>query len=456
MTPLKLCVVGHTNTGKTSLLRTLLRDSQFGEVSHQAATTRHVERASIGDGHDTLVWIFDTPGLEDAGGLLDWLEQNTSSRQDGVERLQAFLGADVAQADYAQEAKVLRQVLDSDMALYVIDAREPILGKYRDELTVLSWCARPVMPVFNFIAGQDLRAWREMLARRTLHVSSGFDTVAFDFAGEMQLWDDLATMLPTRALLDRLIAHRKREWHELEESALMHIGHFLLDVAAYRQDIPEDQDPMPRLATMQAQVRQLERQLHETLLQQYRFYHRALELEALVLDHIKQDPFDPELLKAYGVRTGSGMAAGAAMGMGIDAMALGTTLGLGTVLGGLLGGVLPNTRAISDKINGIKRLVIDAPTLLLLADRALLLLGQLMHRGHAAQTGFVVASATATAAARALWPADKPPAPVRKARGKPEWSSLNSQKPAQAALLRLDAVGQLLPLLQAGLAQHPE
>ncbi len=30
--PLKLAVVGHTNTGKTSILRTLLRDVYFGEV----------------------------------------------------------------------------------------------------------------------------------------------------------------------------------------------------------------------------------------------------------------------------------------------------------------------------------------------------------------------------------------------------------------------------------------
>ena len=33
--PLKLAVVGHTNVGKTSLLRTLTRDVGFGEVSHR-------------------------------------------------------------------------------------------------------------------------------------------------------------------------------------------------------------------------------------------------------------------------------------------------------------------------------------------------------------------------------------------------------------------------------------
>ena len=47
---LSLAVVGHTNTGKTSLLRTLLRDGGFGEVADASATTRHVERAAVCDG----------------------------------------------------------------------------------------------------------------------------------------------------------------------------------------------------------------------------------------------------------------------------------------------------------------------------------------------------------------------------------------------------------------------
>ena len=67
--PLSLAVVGHTNTGKTSLLRTLLRDGAFGEVADAPSTTRHVERSAVSDGPDTLVYLYDTPGLEDAGGL---------------------------------------------------------------------------------------------------------------------------------------------------------------------------------------------------------------------------------------------------------------------------------------------------------------------------------------------------------------------------------------------------
>ena len=63
---LKVAVVGHTNVGKTSLLRTLLRDTEFGEVSIHPATTRHVEGAVLlVDGQPALE-LYDTPGLEDS------------------------------------------------------------------------------------------------------------------------------------------------------------------------------------------------------------------------------------------------------------------------------------------------------------------------------------------------------------------------------------------------------
>src|SRR5690606_23962364 len=69
--PLRLAVVGHTNTGKTSLLRTLTRDPDFGEVSDSPGTTRHVEGVRLlADGAAGLE-LFDTPGMEDGMALLE-------------------------------------------------------------------------------------------------------------------------------------------------------------------------------------------------------------------------------------------------------------------------------------------------------------------------------------------------------------------------------------------------
>lgn len=433
MKPLSLAVVGHTNTGKTSLLRTLLRDSTFGEVKNAPATTRHVEQAAIGNSNETFVYLYDTPGLEDAGGVLDWLEAHTSSRSDGVERIQQFLNSPEAEGDFNQEAKVLRQLLQSDMALYVVDAREPVLEKYKDELTVLSWCAKPVMPVFNFMNDADLSSWTTMLARRNLHVSCGFDTVAFDFEGEIRLWDNLATMLPQRQTLDKLIDMRRQEWQTLDQDARMDIAYFLLDVAAYRLEIDEDESPAPTLATMQEAVRQLERSLQQQLFQHYRFYQNNIDSADWVLKGFRQNPFDRELLTEYGIRTTTGVATGALIGMGVDMLTLGGSLGLGTAIGSVLGGVLPNMQTLSDKWNGRQTLFIDADTLTLMAARALDLLHTLQTRGHAAQHAIEMQHTSAP------WQPTHMPNILQKARQNTDWSSLNTGRPEYSHQLSHEA-----------------
>ena len=446
---LKLAVVGHTNTGKTSILRTLLRDVYFGEVKNAPATTRHVEKALISDSQtgQNLVALYDTPGLEDASGLLDWLEDNTASRRDGVERLQQFLASPIAADDYNQEAKVIRQLLASDMAIYVIDAREPVLGKYKDELTVLSWAAIPVMPVFNFSHSDNshILAWQQQLARRNLHVSTRFDSVAFEFDDEMKLWQNLATMLIQPDVLNQLIERRKDDWESLYEDATVKIAHFLLNVASFVETIHDNDDPLPTLSKMQEKVRQAERQLQDELLNLYKFYDNTVTTTPLELTEYRRDPFDSDLLASYGLRTTGGAAAGALIGLGIDAATLGTSLGLGTALGGLLGGLAGNTGAIADKFNGVKRLYIDPATLALLATRATALLASLRHRGHAS-TDKVVNSVTSMTP---IFSADKLPSLLKKARGKPEWSSLNGGKLAKSAKdLRDEAAWQLADHLQ--------
>lgn len=196
---LRVAVVGHTNTGKTSLLRTLARDVGFGEVSDSAGTTRHVEGLRLMADGVAAAELFDTPGMEDAIALLEFIDElvDPGERVDGPERVARFLARDEAAGRFEQEAKVLRQMLASDAALYVVDARDPVLPKHRDELELLAACARPLLPVLNFIADPAARAddWRGALARLGLHAVVSFDTVAPPLDGERELFDTLATLI---------------------------------------------------------------------------------------------------------------------------------------------------------------------------------------------------------------------------------------------------------------------
>ena len=119
-----IAVVGHTNAGKTSLLRTLTRQVAFGRVSDRPGTTRHAEAVALRLGGQEQVHFVDTPGLEDAVALGEFLQQQAGDTR--LQRMQAFLrGPEARGGAFEQEAKVLRTLLErADAAMLVLDVRE--------------------------------------------------------------------------------------------------------------------------------------------------------------------------------------------------------------------------------------------------------------------------------------------------------------------------------------------
>ena len=432
--PLKLAVVGHTNVGKTSLLRTLTRDVGFGEVSHRPSTTRHVEGARLSVDGEALLELYDTPGLEDAIELLDYLERlaPAGERLDGPARVERFLAGPEARQRFEQEAKVLRQLLGSDAGLYVIDAREPVLAKYRDELSVLADCGKPLLPVLNFVrdAQQREEEWRAALARLGLHALVRFDTVAPPEDGERRLYESLALLLePARGRLERLIHAHEQQAAERLQAGRRLIAELLVDVAACRQRVPDkaEQERSAMLALREA-VRQREQRCVEALLRLYAFRRDDAEAGELPLldGRWGDDLFNPETLRQMGVKIGGGMAAGAAAGAGIDLMVGGITLGAAALLGALAGGGAQTARHYGNrllgKLKGEKELTVDDAVLRLLALRQRQLLDALATRGHAAQQAIRLQSPQEQA-----WKDGKLPKPLSVARAHPEWSSLNGK-----------------------------
>ena len=77
----------------------------------------------------------------------------------------------------------------------------------------------------------------------------------------------------------------------------------------------------------------------------------------------------------------------------------------------------------------------------LLATRSLDLLASLRHRGHAANADTPIAELQETSTPP--WNSNKLPSELKKARGKPQWSSLTSGKSSLAEELRADAAWSL-------------
>lgn len=453
--PLKLAVVGHTNVGKTSLLRTLTRDAGFGEVSHRPSTTRHVEGARLSVDGEALLELYDTPGLEDAIALRDHLDllAPPAERLDGPARIARLLAGAEARGRFEQEAKVLRQLLACDAGLYVIDAREPVLAKYRDELAVLADCARPLLPVLNFVASPGHREadWRAALARLGLHALVGFDSVAPPLDGERRLYQSLALLLErARPQLERLIADHEAQRLARRAAGTRLIADLLLDAAACRRLVdataPSLQAALERL---QGDLRAREQRCVDALLRLYAF--RAEDADAGELPLLDgrwgDDLFHPETLKQLGVKVGGGMAAGAAAGAGIDLLVGGLTLGAAAALGALAGGGWQTLRnygeRLKGKLSGQRELSVDDAVLRLLALRQCRLLDALEARGHAAQQPLRLERPQEQA-----WREGQLPEPLHRARAHPEWSALNPGRRDDAAS-RQEALHRLTQELQA-------
>ncbi|MBI6951079.1 GTPase/DUF3482 domain-containing protein [Pseudomonas sp. CCOS 191] len=430
--PLKLAVVGHTNVGKTSLLRTLTRDVGFGEVSHRPSTTRHVEGARLSVDGEPLLELYDTPGLEDAIALLDYLErlERPGERLDGPARLERFLQGSEARQRFEQEAKVLRQLLASHAGLYVIDAREPVLAKYRDELEVLASCGKPLLPVLNFVASNQHREpeWREALARLGLHALVRFDSVAPPEDGERRLYESLALLLEeARPALQRLIDDQQAQREARRHSGKRLVAELLLDCAACRRSVEaEPAAEAQAIETLRQAVRQREQRCVEALLKLYAFRREDANAGDLPLldGRWGDDLFNPETLKLLGVRLGSGVAAGAAAGAGVDLLVGGLTLGAAALAGAIAGGALQTARnygsRLMGKLKGQRELTVDDAVLRLLALRQQQLILALEARGHAAQDSIRLAAPEDKG-----WREGKLPEALRRARAHPQWSTLN-------------------------------
>jgi len=431
---INVAVVGHTNTGKTSLLRTLTRDSNFGQVADGPGTTRHVEGAILRlNGQPVLEW-FDTPGMEDSVSLLEYLEKldDPSTRRDGPARIRGFLDSPEAHRRYEQEARVLTKMLDCDAALYVIDSRDPVLSKHRDELALLAACGRPLLPIINFVNAPNHRAneWRDAMARLGLHAALEFDTIAPPLDGERQLYEKLAVLLDRHAnVLHQLATSLTHERETRRTAAWQLVASLLIDVAALRVTCPDDEQALiANASTLQDHVRRREQACVDALLRLYNFRRHDYTDHALPGVEVRgdMDLFHPEALKEMGIQVGTGMAAGAMAGAAVDMLTAGLTLGTGTLIGAAAGGLWQGAERLGGrilgKLRGYRELTVNDPILRLLALRQRQLIDALEHRGHAARDPMQLERP-----ADAVWKTGRLPEALKEARSRPEWSALNER-----------------------------
>ena len=214
----------------------------------------------------------------------------------------------------------------------------------------------------------------------------------------------------------------------------------LSDCTGQAADADSDAVLQAAVARLREDVRGREQACVDALLRLYRFRPDDARMDALPLTDGRWDDdlFNPETLRQMGVRLGTGAAAGAAAGVGIDLMTGGLTLGAAAALGAIAGGLWQTFghygERIAAKLRGHRELTVDDAILRIVALRQRELLAALEGRGHAAMTPIEVGGGAASASGSRLpvgeatdpltrqWRTGSLPAALIRARAHPEWA----------------------------------
>src|SRR5262245_44551389 len=164
-------LLSHTNAGKTTLARTLLR-RDIGEIGDRAHVTEVAERhALIESPQGDVLALWNTPGFGDSMRLFKRLSQSDNP----LGWVMSEVWDRFTDRPFWSGQQAIRSARDEcDVVLYVINASElPEEARYVDvEMKILAWVGKPVLLVLNQVGPprsaarieSELALWRAHLA----------------------------------------------------------------------------------------------------------------------------------------------------------------------------------------------------------------------------------------------------------------------------------------------------
>ena len=360
-----LSLVSHTNAGKTTLARTLLRED-VGEVRDAPHVTEFAEvRTMIATVAGERLLLWDTPGFGDSVRLvkrlrgssqpLGWFLSQVWDRW----RDRPFWASQQAMKNLRDEA---------DVMLYLVNAAESpdAAGYVAPEMELLAWIGKPVIVLLNQLGPPGAPAIeRAELARWRSHLASHAQVRAvLPLDAFARCWVQEATLLgAVEAALDgdrrARMARLRAAWRQrqlgvfddamrilaagvarvaLDAVALEEHGSFgatLRGVGARLGLAKDDDSPVAR--GQEALARQLDDQARADTQALIRVHGLEGSAEAKILARVATHYQVRLRLDEGQAALWGGVVSGALVGLKADLLSGGLTLGGGLLAGGLLG-----------------------------------------------------------------------------------------------------------------------
>ena len=355
-----LSLISHTNVGKTTLARTLLR-RDVGQALDQAHVTdlsEAYELISTEDGNELRLW--DTPGFGDTARLLKRLKQADKPLGWFVSTVWDRF-ADRPLWCSQQAIKNVRD--EADIVLYLINASEnPDESSYVDmEMEILAWTSKPVIVLLNQVGqpqnpneeNHEEKAWRKHFTDHQIVK----EVATLDAYARCWVQEDALLRLLGKYILpehEKTYQALSEAWHAKNlavfEESMDALSGLDTSAATDAQVIP----PSSRLQKLGFGRERLNREIEavrkdmteaissrfekttDTLLSLHSLEGKAREeIQDLAHDAFGMpDRVNESLWAAFG-----GIAGGAGTGLAADVLSGGFSFFGGTILGGLAGGI---------------------------------------------------------------------------------------------------------------------
>ncbi|MCP3964412.1 MAG: GTPase domain-containing protein [bacterium] len=348
-----LSIVSHTNVGKTTLARTLLR-RDVGEVLDQAHVTELSEAHTLievgepgEEGHGELR-LWDTPGFGDSARLLKRLRRFGTPL---LWFLQQTWDRITDRPLWSSQQAALNIRDEADVVLYLVNAAEEPedAGYVAPELELLSWIGRPIVLLLNQTGEADagsradrLSAWRRHVERfEAVREVLALDAFSRCWVQESLLLERVVPLLNDdhRELMEELEEAWNRRNLEVFERATAAMAQYLAAGAADREELPDRKasraDKKQGMETLAARLEAATGELMSTLLGLHGLEGSAAaeidrQLDAFAVEG--EDLLDPEKGAVWG-----GVVSGALGGLTADILSGGLSFGGGMLAGAVLG-----------------------------------------------------------------------------------------------------------------------
>lgn len=362
-----LSLVSHTNIGKTTLARTLLgRDVGIvADRAHVTETTDDYVLAKTDNGSELILW--DTPGFGNSVALARRLEGRTNP----VGWFVSEVWDRLANRTQWLNQQALKHIQDtSHVVLYLVNASEiPGQTSYIDaEMKILEWIGKPVIILLNQmgqpkqpdVEASEVHQWKEATDKYPIvrHVMA-MDAFARCWVQEVALFDILQEAL--NPALIPVFSELRQAWtigRKVSYAKSIKALYDFLDTLVSDKEGAADTSLLDQVRTL-GQKLKLIKQKQNTPIEQaqknlsirannafYRLTDELIAANHLSGNSIKKDIFErlqstnwtiKSHIKTSDAAIAGAIGSGAVGGLAADMLLGGMSLGMGSVIGGILG-----------------------------------------------------------------------------------------------------------------------